>query len=115
VQKQAFSDEVWVIGGVHTVSYVTVKEDGSDRYNIKNLQHKYLKASAWMFHGTIVDGKKGPGIFWEKELGSMNSKNYNEVVLLEIEKFFSLKIEEQDIFSCRTTPLLIGHEKQGSI
>ena len=30
VQKQAFSDEVWAHGGTHTVSYVTVKEDGSD-------------------------------------------------------------------------------------
>ena len=30
VQKQAFSDEVWAMGGAHTVSYTTVKEDGSD-------------------------------------------------------------------------------------
>ena len=63
VQKQAFLDEVWATRGAHTVSYVTVKEDGSDRYHIHNLTHKYSKAPAWMFHGTIVDGKKGPGIF----------------------------------------------------
>jgi hypothetical protein len=63
VQKQAFSDEVWAHGGTYTVLYVTVKEDGSDRYNTNNVTHKYSKAPAWMFHGTIVGGKKGPGIF----------------------------------------------------
>jgi len=30
---QIFSDEVWAMGGAHTQSYVTVKEDGSDRFN----------------------------------------------------------------------------------
>lgn len=55
------------MGGAHTISYVTVKEDRSDRYNIENCIHKYSKAPAWMFHGCIVDGKKGPSLFWEKE------------------------------------------------
>jgi hypothetical protein len=64
---QVFSDEVWAMGGAHTVSYVTVKEDRSDRYNIENCTHKYSKAPAWMFHRCIVDGKKGPSLFWEKE------------------------------------------------
>jgi len=30
---QIFSDEVWASGGAYTQSYVTVKEDGSDRLN----------------------------------------------------------------------------------
>lgn len=30
---QIFSDEVWAMGGAHTQSYVTLKEDGSDRFN----------------------------------------------------------------------------------
>ena len=46
---QIFSDEVWAKGGAHTVSFVTVKEDGSDRYLPENLQHKYSKLPAWMF------------------------------------------------------------------
>lgn len=46
VQKQAFSDEVWATGGTHTVSYVTVKEDGSDQYHTDNLTHKYSKVPA---------------------------------------------------------------------
>ena len=64
---QMFTDEVWAMGGAHTTSYVTVKEDGSDRYLPENLQHKYSKVPAWMFYGSIVGGRRGPGIFWEKE------------------------------------------------
>lgn len=67
VLRQMFTDEVWAMGGPFTTSYVTVKPDGSGRYLPENLQHKYSKVLAWIFHGSIVRGKKGPGIFWEKE------------------------------------------------
>jgi hypothetical protein len=87
VLRQMFTDEVWAMGGAHTTSYVTVKKDGSDRYNLENLQHKYSRAPAWMFHGMIVGGKKGPGIFWEKEWGNINSASYNTHVLSEIQAF----------------------------
>jgi hypothetical protein len=61
------------MGGAHTTSYVTVKEDGFDRYWPQNVQHKYSKKPAWMFHGTIVGGRKGPGLFWEREWSTINS------------------------------------------
>jgi hypothetical protein len=64
---QIFSDEVWAMGGAHTQSHVTVKEGGSDRFDSACLQHKYSKLPAWMFHGIIVIGGKGPATFWEKE------------------------------------------------
>jgi hypothetical protein len=66
---QFFSDEVWAMGGVHTQSYITVKEDGSNRLNPKCIQHRYRKLPAWMFHDTIIMGGKGPATFWEKEWG----------------------------------------------
>ena len=62
----AFSNEVWVIGGAHTTSFVTVKSDGSNRYNPENLQHKYNKLLGWMFHSVIFQGRKEPAVFWEK-------------------------------------------------
>jgi len=65
------------MGGAHIVSYKIVKADGSDRYDPENLQHKYLKAPAWMFHGIIINGKKGPAHFWDKEVGTMNSRKYD--------------------------------------
>ena len=67
LMQQIFSDEVWASGGAYTQEYVTVKEDGSDQYSPDCLQHKYSKLPAWMFHGTIVGGRKGPATFWEKD------------------------------------------------
>ena len=63
VQRQMFTDEVWAMGGAHTTSFVTVLADGSERYLPECLQHKYSKQPAWMFHGSIVNGRKGPAIF----------------------------------------------------
>jgi hypothetical protein len=85
--RQVFSDEIWAHGGAFTQSYVTVLVDGApediraDRYRPECLQHKYGKQPAWMFHGTICISGKGPGTFWEKEWGSMDSTKYNEVIL----------------------------------
>ncbi len=45
-----------------------------NKYCTDALQYKYTKLSAWMFHGTIVAGQKGPAEFWEKEWGSMDSR-----------------------------------------
>jgi hypothetical protein len=63
VKRICFTDEVWVFGGAHTSSYVTVLEDGSDRFAPECVKHKYSKLPAWMFHGLIVDRKKGPCLF----------------------------------------------------
>jgi len=43
---QIFSNEVWASGGAHTQSFVTVKEDSSDRLNPECVQHKYRKLLA---------------------------------------------------------------------
>jgi hypothetical protein len=84
---QIFSDEVWAMGGAHTQSYVTVKEDGSNRLNLECVQHKYRKLPAWMFHGTIVMGGKGLATFWEKAWGSMDSYKYDAIILNNVEAF----------------------------
>jgi hypothetical protein len=46
LQRQMFSDEVWTVGGAHTDSWVTVKEDGSDGFLVENLTHSFSKAPA---------------------------------------------------------------------
>jgi hypothetical protein len=102
---QIFSDEVWAMGGAHTQSYVTVKEDGSDRFDSACLQHKYSKLPAWMFHGTIVMGGKGPATFWEKEWGSMDSYKYDAIILNNVESFLDANPDQgfiwmQDNASC---------------
>ena len=65
--NQVFSDEVWAMGRAHTTSHVTVLTDHSEDYHPDHLQHKYSKAPAWMFWGSIVNRRKGPCRFWEKE------------------------------------------------
>ena len=87
---QMFSDEVWAMGGAHSTSYVTVRQDGSDRLFPENLQHKYSKGPAWMLHGTIIGGRKGPATFWEKEWGTMNSAKYDYYILSNIQAFMDI-------------------------
>ena len=88
VQRICFTDEVWAFGGAHTSSYITCLKDGSDRLLPECVRHKYSKLPSWMFWGSIVDGKKGPALFWEKEWGSINSTRYDRKILSMIERFF---------------------------
>ena len=74
VQRVAFSDEVWAFGRAHTSAYVTMKLDGSKGLLPEIVRHKYRKLPAWMFWGIIIDGRKGPSLFWEKGWGTMNSE-----------------------------------------
>jgi len=76
VYRICFTDEIWAMGGAHTEAYVTVLQDGSYCYEPLNIMHKYSKAPAWMFHGSIVDGHKGPCCFWEKAWGSIDAEKY---------------------------------------
>ena len=85
--SQIFSDEVWAMGGAHTLSFVTVKVDNSDRLQPENLQHKYSKRHDWMFWGTLVRGTKGPCVFVEKEWGNVNAEVYNTHVLSLVEEY----------------------------
>ena len=88
VQSICFTDEVWAFGGAHTSAYITCLQDGSDRLLPECVRHKYSKLPAWMFWGSIVEGKKGPSLFWEKEWGSINSTRYDERILSMMEQFF---------------------------
>lgn len=105
--RQIFSDEVWAMGGAHTVQYITVKEDGSDAFLPETVTHKYSKAPAWMFHGTIVAGRKGPATFWEKEWGNMKSSTYDTYILSRIEAFVrgTDYVWMQDNASCHRSKL----------
>jgi len=40
-----------------------------------------------MFHGTIINGKKGPATFWEKNWSNINSEKYNAIILNNIQAF----------------------------
>ena len=46
-----------------------------------------------MFHGIIINGRKGPAIFWEKEYGSVNSTKYDAIILANIQAFLEEHLE----------------------
>lgn len=60
VYNQVFSDEVWAMGGRHTTSYVTVKEDESDRYVADNVQHNIEKPQHSCFMVSTIFSFKNP-------------------------------------------------------
>ena len=70
-----------------------MKEDGSDCLLPECLRHKYSQVAAWMFHSTIVDGKKGPDTFREKEH-----------ILLVIDQFFNKHVLDGYIFWQENAP-----------
>jgi hypothetical protein len=86
------------MGGVYTRAWVTVKEDGSDRFDLACVKHKYSKLPAWMFHGTIVMGGKGLVTFWEKEWGSVDSFKYDAVILNNIEAFLVVNLDKNFVW-----------------
>jgi hypothetical protein len=99
-----FSDEVRAFGGAHTQEYVIVKKDGSDRYQPEICRHKYSKLYAWMFYAVIVDGKKGPALFWEKDWGTMNSVKYDREILTRIQAFRAIPGHERYIWMQDNAP-----------
>jgi hypothetical protein len=82
LQNTMFTDEVWAMGGTHTQSYITIKNDGSENiFSTTYAVQKRSKAPAWMFWGAIIQGQKGPARFWEKEWGTMTSEKYISYIL----------------------------------
>jgi hypothetical protein len=47
-----------------------------------------------MFHDIIIEGKKGPGIFWEKYWNNIDVPKYNEHILSLMENFSNITEEE---------------------
>jgi hypothetical protein len=71
-----WTDETWVTGGRHTRTWVTrtVGEEVDPTCIVERLQRK----KGWMFWGCFNGNEKGPGLFWEKDWGSINSDTYCE-------------------------------------
>jgi len=76
-QKILWTDETWVIGGPHRKVYVTRLT--GEEWEPTCIVEKHRKKGGWMFWGCFSGASgKGPGIFWEKEWGSINEESYQE-------------------------------------
>jgi hypothetical protein len=69
-----WSDETWIKGGHHTKVYVTRRKD--EELEEDCVLEKYQKKRGWMFWGCFNGGTKGPGVFWEKDWGTIGQETY---------------------------------------
>jgi transposase len=68
-----------------------------------------------MFHGCIVNRKKGPCLFWEKSWGTINSTKYDEKILSIIEQFFRDHVLDGYIFWQDNAPSYRSYETKLNI
>lgn len=67
-EKTLWSDEAWVIDGIHRKVWITRGEgEGIDKSCITQVLRK---KTGWMLWGCFAGRKKGASIFWEKDWGT---------------------------------------------
>ena len=64
-----WTDETWVTAGKHTKTWVT--RAPGEEYDPTCIVER-------MFWGSFAGNSKGPGLFWEKDWGSINQQTYSE-------------------------------------
>ena len=69
-----WSDETWITGGRHTRTWVTRRP--GEELDPTCIVEKVQRKKGWMFWGCFHGYTKGPGIFWEKDWGSINKETY---------------------------------------
>lgn len=75
-----WSDETWVTGGRHTRTWVTRKP--GEELNPTCIVERHQRKKGWMFWGCF-SGRlgKGPGVFWEKDWGTISAASYIEHII----------------------------------
>lgn len=71
-----WTDETWVTGGKHRKQYVTRR--AGEEWEDTCVLTKHRKRKGWMFWGCFHGNTKGPGIFWEKDWGTIGQATYCE-------------------------------------
>lgn len=75
-----WSDETWATGKKHTRTWVTRRS--GEALHPDCVQEKIQRYRGWMFWGCFSGAAgKGPGLFWEKEWGSINKESYCERIV----------------------------------
>lgn len=74
-----WTDETWVRGGHHRWQYVTRQK--GEEWDPTCIVEKHQRKRGWMFWGCFHGSKKGPGLFWEKDWGKINSQSYCEKIV----------------------------------
>lgn len=75
-RKVLWTDETWVTGGHHRKLYVTRRH--GEEWDPTCVIERHQRKRGWMFWGCFSGDRKGPGIFWEKDWGSVRADTYQE-------------------------------------
>jgi len=75
--KILWTDETWITGGPHRKQYVTRRE--GEEWDPTCIVERHQRKRGWMFWGCFSGASgKGPGLFWEKDWGSINEESYRQ-------------------------------------
>jgi ketohexokinase/beta-glucosidase len=69
-----WTDETWITGGRYTRTWVTRR--AGEEWDPTCIVERYQRKKGWMFWGCFHGHTKGPGIFWEKDWGSIGQESY---------------------------------------
>ena len=84
-----WTDETWVKGGHHRKQYVTRRI--GEEFDPTCIVERHQRKRGWMFWGCFHGTTKGPGIFWEKEWGKINSQSYRDRTVPVIDGWIQLR------------------------
>ena len=91
-KKILWSDETWVCAGRHTKTWVT--RQSGEEWDPTCILEREQRKSGWMFWGCFNGDQKGPGIFWEKDWGSISSNSYCQHIIPIIEGWIRMNERE---------------------
>ena len=69
-----WTDETWVTGGRHTRTWVTHR--AKEEWDPTCIVERHQRKKGWMFWGCFHGHTQGPGIFWEKDWGTIDQESY---------------------------------------
>lgn len=95
-KKILWSDETWVNGDRHTKTYVTRR--AGEEWDPTCIVERWQRRKGWMFWGCFHGRIKGPGLFWEKEWGSINEESYRAHIVPLIDGWIHLHADQELIF-----------------
>lgn len=86
-----WTDETWATGGRHTRTWVTRRP--GEEWDPTCIVERHQRKGGWMFWGGFNGTNKGPGIFWEKDWGSINMTSFTEHIVPIIHEYFDDQAE----------------------
>lgn len=87
-----WTDETWITGGRHTRTWVTRR--AGEEWDKTCIVERHQRKKGWMFWGCFHGHTQGPGIFWEKDWGSIGKESYQAHTVPVIHGYIELMKRE---------------------